>query len=92
MQKRYRYQDRHERSGESPFVHEPRPAKEWAEFVAGTSIRSLLRFPEELDVIRKQAVLYDDKGLDRERALASHQLTSSPAHQLSGARHLRSFT
>lgn len=60
MQKRYRYQDRHQAGEKNPFVHESRTAAEWAERVATLSLRALLRRPADVRRLQKQAAQVDD--------------------------------
>jgi hypothetical protein len=60
MQKRYRFQDRHSSDSDSPFTHTTHSAEEWAELVASTSVRGLLRRPSDISRIRKQAAAHDD--------------------------------
>jgi hypothetical protein len=60
MQKRYRFQDRHSSGSDSPFTHTPHTAEEWAELVAATSVRALLRRPTEMARIQRQAAAYYD--------------------------------
>jgi AcrR family transcriptional regulator len=60
MQKRYRFQHRHSADSDSPFIHTPHSAEEWAELVATTSVRALLRRPAEVVRIQRQAATYDD--------------------------------
>jgi AcrR family transcriptional regulator len=61
VQKRFRYQVRHAPGGGNPFVHQPLSAEQWAELVAVTAVRSLLRRPEEIGPIREQAAAFDDR-------------------------------
>lgn len=60
LQKRYRYQERHQPDAKNPFVHEPRSAAEWAERVATLSLRALLRRPADVKRLQKQAARIDD--------------------------------
>ena len=60
VQKRYRYQDRHAPGTPSPFVHRPRSAAQWAEMVATTSMRSLLRRPDEVSRLQQEAGRFAD--------------------------------
>jgi AcrR family transcriptional regulator len=60
VQKRFRYQDRHDPVGDSPFRHTARTADGWAEVVATTSLRSLLRRPDDVVELRRLAATYDD--------------------------------
>jgi AcrR family transcriptional regulator len=61
MQKRFRYQERHKPGSESPFVHTPQTAERWAELVATTSLRSLLRRPSDITRLQRQAAAHDDR-------------------------------
>jgi AcrR family transcriptional regulator len=61
VQKRYRYQARHEPGTGNPFVHEPLSAERWAELVAVTAVRSLLRRPADIGRIQRQASAFDDR-------------------------------
>ena len=60
LQKRYRYQDRHQAGAKNPFVHESRTAAEWAERVATLSLRALLHRPADIKRLQKQAAQVDD--------------------------------
>lgn len=60
IQKRYRYQDRHQAGAKNPFVHESRTAAEWAERVATLSLRALMRRPPDVKRLQKQAAQVKD--------------------------------
>jgi hypothetical protein len=60
MQKRYRFQHRHSNGSDNPFTHTTHTAEEWAELVASTSVRSLLRRPADIARIRRQVAAHDD--------------------------------
>ncbi|ANS31940.1 hypothetical protein R1CP_36670 (plasmid) [Rhodococcus opacus] len=55
MQKRYRRQTKHMPGSGHRFVYDPLDADEWAHLAASTTIRSLLRRPDEAREIRSQA-------------------------------------
>jgi AcrR family transcriptional regulator len=61
MQKRFRYQERHQPGSDSPFIHTPRTAERWAELVATTSLRLLLRRPSDIARLQRQAAAHDDR-------------------------------
>jgi AcrR family transcriptional regulator len=61
MQKRFRNRTRHSMDGPTPFRYDDYRAVDYAEFVASTSIRSLLDRPDDLHLIRQQAARYDDR-------------------------------
>jgi AcrR family transcriptional regulator len=60
IQKRFRYQGRHKTSTHSPFVYPSLSANEVAVSVASTSVRALLRRPDDLKGIAALASSFDD--------------------------------
>jgi TetR/AcrR family transcriptional regulator len=60
IQKRFRYQSRHETSGDSPFVYPRLSARDVAVSVAATSVRALLSRSGDLDRITALASSFED--------------------------------
>lgn len=60
VQKRCRYQPRHQGDSKNPFGYEARTPAEWAERVASLSLRALLRRPGDVQRLQKQAAQVDD--------------------------------
>lgn len=60
IQKRFRYQERHEAAEDSPFVYPRLKAEQLAIAVASSSVRALLRRTSDLEVIKRQASAFAD--------------------------------
>lgn len=60
MQKRYRHRAQHSPDAGVPFRYPQYSAVDYADFVAVTSIRSLLVRPDDIRLIQQQAARYED--------------------------------
>ncbi|MFE9445753.1 TetR/AcrR family transcriptional regulator [Streptomyces sp. NPDC006602] len=60
MQKRFRHRARHRLDADVPFRYRDYEATDYANFVAWTSVRSLLADSAEIELIQQQATRYED--------------------------------